>query len=166
MTLFAGLPGSGKSTFAEWLSREKNYFYVDMERGGLDTLEIREIWNQFEDGSNESAFLNYLRDQKKDIVLDWNFPPQSLDLVQRLKENGIEVWWFDGDRLSARKRFLERNTEPVANFDAHVGAFCCSWSLIAPIIGENIIRNINPDASFTPAEETWHLFNNNSPHGF
>jgi hypothetical protein len=162
LTLIAGFPGCGKTTFACWLADRQQYLQVDMERGGLDRVGLRQTWDNFVSGVDRDAFIAQLFTRSSKIVLDWNFPPSALELVAALRERGCEIWWFEGDRLAARQRFLERGTEPAIAFDCHVGNVCAAWRHIAPLVGDNIVRTINVDASFVPHEDVWQRFTRKS----
>ena len=153
--LISGLPGSGKSTFVSWLASEKQFFAVDMERGGIDRLGLRDSWDKFFSGHDREAFPNILRARNQSIVLDWNFPPSCLHVVSVLMELGFELWWFDGDWLAARASFVRRGSEPVQAFDCHVGRLISAWQFIEPLVGANVVRTIRADGSFLSADETW-----------
>ena len=158
LTLISGFPGCGKTTFASWLASTHGYLHVDMERGGLDRDGLRELWNHYVDGSDRDSFVATMLERSSSIVLDWNFPPRCLDLIQALRGQGFEVWWFEGYRLAARQRFLERGTEPVEAFDAHVGEICVAWRSIEPIVGPNVVNTIKSDGSFLSHETIWRRF--------
>jgi hypothetical protein len=160
LALISGFPGCGKTTFMQWLASQESYLFVDMERGGIDRDGLREVWDAFYNGSDRATFVARLLARSSKIVLDWNFPPNvyCLEVVRALQDRGFEVWWFEGDRLAARKRFLERGTESVDNFDRHAGEICSSWQLIEPIVASNVIRTIDADGNFLPHEAIFQRF--------
>ena len=144
----------------QWLARQRNYLFVDMERGGIDRDGLRQVWDAFFGGSDRATFVARLLAQSSKIVLDWNFPPSAgcLEVVRALQGRGFELWWFEGDRLAARKRFLERGTESVDNFDRHAGEICTSWQSIEPMVGSKFIRTIDADGNFLPHEAIFQRF--------
>jgi hypothetical protein len=160
LTLISGFPGCGKSTFAKWLGEHKQFFHAEMERGGIDNDGLRPAWNEFVSGADRDSFLDQVFARSSNVVLDWNFPPNevSLGVVAALRGRGCEIWWFEGYRLAARQRFIERGTEPVGNFDSHVGNICTAWEKIAPLVEGNIIQSINQDATFLSPEDIWRIF--------
>jgi hypothetical protein len=153
--LISGYPGCGKTTFASWLASEKNFYNLDMERGGIDKDGLREVWDSFYSGTDRTSFINRIQSNKRSVVLDWGFPPDCIEVVRALQQQGAEIWWFEGDRLAARQRFIRRGTQHVGEFDNTVGRVCAAWAAIAPIFETNVIRSINPDASFMPHEDIW-----------
>jgi hypothetical protein len=160
LTLISGFPGCGKSTFAEWLSDHKQFFHAEMERGGIDKEGLRPAWNDFASGIHRDSFVEQVFARSPRVVIDWNFPANeiSLDIVAALRRRGCEIWWFEGYRLAARQRFLERGTEPVSDFDSHVGNICTAWKKIETLVEGNIIRSINQDATFLSPEDIWRRF--------
>lgn len=158
LALISGFPGCGKTTFMEWLAHKHQYLHVDMERGGLDRDGLRAKWEQFCNRFDQEAFVTELLARCPKVVLDWNFPPSCLDLVVALQAKGYAIWWFEGDRLAARQRFLQRGAEPVRDFDRHVGEICTAWESIEPVVGENIIRTIAADGTFLAHEVIFKRF--------
>ena len=165
LALISGFPGCGKTTFMQWLAKEKQYLHLDMERGGLDREKLRDGWENFCSGTDRVSFSAELLARSPKVVLDWNFPPSCIGLVNALLERGCKLWWFEGDRLAARQRFLERGTEPIEAFDSHVGDICSSWQLIAPLVKGNIIRTIDANGNFLPPERIFQRFANSRDHG-
>ena len=158
LILISGFPGCGKTTFMQWLSRKKQYFTLDMERGGIDRDGFRDLWNRFLNGSDRESFIEQLFARSPRVALDWNFPVSCLHLVRALQERGCEVWWFEGYRLAARRHFIERGTEPVSNFDRHVSEICAEWQDIELIVGGRIIKSIDDEGHIIPPETIFHSF--------
>ena len=152
LALISGFPGCGKTTFMQWLASQKQYFALDMERGGIDGDGFRDLWNRFEDGSDRESFIEQLFSRSPRVVLDWNFPVSCIHLVRALQERGCEVWWFEGYRLAARRHFIERGTEHVGNFDRHVGEICMAWQDLEIILGSRIIKSIDDEGHIVSRE--------------
>jgi hypothetical protein len=107
--LISGIPGSGKSIFGEWLAASKKFVHIDMEKDGLDKRGLRAAWELFWQGRDRTGFLEALERLSASTMLDWGFPPSLLGVVSSLKAGGVDVWWFDGDRLAARALFEARS---------------------------------------------------------
>ena len=158
LALVAGIPGCGKTTFMQWLAREKGYFHLDMERGGLEKEGFRDAWNKFVGDVSQNEFFNQLKARYSRIVLDWNFNPAALELVRIVQQRGFQLWWFEGDRLAARRSFIKRGTESVDNFDCQVGKQCAAWKSIEPMVGRRLIRTLTARGIFLSHEKIYKRF--------
>ena len=143
----SGIPGCGKSTFGRWLAEQKQFTYVDMEHDGLDTNGFRPSWEEFCNGTDIESFVAAIRAHPSSVVLDWGFPPSCLHLVQRLKDVGLRMFWFEGDRLATRYYFVRRGTVPVSAFDSQYAQISSHWPQIEPLFGDNIIKTVHTDGT-------------------
>jgi hypothetical protein len=150
--LISGIPGSGKSSFSRWLHKSKGFTHVDMENDGLDKHSFRNSWEAYRKNSDDYSFVTAIRSHPNSVVLDWGFPPSCWPLVLRLKESRIPVWWFDGDRLTARSHFIRRRTVPVSEFDCQFAQISLAWPQLELIIGSNIVKVIHTDGTFSSCE--------------
>jgi hypothetical protein len=153
--LLAGIPGSGKSSFAEWLAREKGFIHVDMEKDGLDKHGFREHWERFCNDTTSSDFVGVLLKHSNPIALDWGFPVHCLNIVASLQKQGIVLWWFTGDRLHTRNYFEARGTIPPVAFDNQYASISASWTKIAPVFGSNVVRTVRTDGTHASNEEIY-----------
>ena len=142
----------------QWLSNKKQYFTLDMERGGIDRDGFRDTWNRFENGSDRESFIQQLFTRSSHVALDWNFPVSCINLVRALQEKGCEVWWFEGYRLAARRYFIARGTEAVCNFDRHVGEICMAWQDLEFLLENRIIKSIDDEGRLVPPETIFNQF--------
>lgn len=118
LLLIAGIPATGKSHFGRWLRREHGYVHVDIDEiSRLQNLGLAPALKACLQASNGAALVSALRALGTHVVLDWGFPPERLDVVREMKREGVEIWWFDGDRAEARKQFVARGTVPVSALD-------------------------------------------------
>jgi hypothetical protein len=157
----AGIPGAGKSSFAEWLARKKDFIHVDMEQDGLDKHGFRTHWERFRNALTSSDFIDALLRHSNPIALDWGFPVQCLDIVTALQRQGSILWWFTGDRLYSRRYFETRGTVSLAAFDHQYANISASWTKIAPIFGNNVVHTVRTDG--THVSHRWiddQIFNN------
>lgn len=123
LLLLSGVPATGKSTFGRWLERNCNVAHIDLENGGLGRFALAPAWHpicRLPPPPDVTPFVSALRGLGRPVALDWGFPPVWLPLVMALHEAGIAAWWFDGDRVAARRVFMERDTVPVAALDRQV----------------------------------------------
>ncbi len=86
------------------------------EPDGLDSAGLRPSWDAFTEGESRMAFLREIQ-SREPFVLDWGFPLGCSNIVLALIHAGIDAWWFEGDRITAREHYLRRNTHPVLDFD-------------------------------------------------
>lgn len=85
--LITGIPGSGKTSFGDYLKYDHNFFHVDVEK--RDPIEP----------------------MLGDYVITWGFVPDSfgsIALINSLKEEGFKHIWFDGNRKASKRNYLRR----------------------------------------------------------
>lgn len=161
LLLIAGIPATGKSHFGRWLKREHRYVHVDIEKPGrLQNIGLATAWNACFNANNDVAgFVSTLRALSTHVVLDWGFPPECLDMVREMKREGVEIWWFDGDRVEARNQFLTRRTVPVCKLDIQIKKIKFHWQDIINLFGPNQIDVIDSSGQRMPPEEIWRHIN-------
>ncbi|PIR60751.1 MAG: hypothetical protein COU67_00490 [Candidatus Pacebacteria bacterium CG10_big_fil_rev_8_21_14_0_10_44_54] len=101
----AGVPGTGKTTMGDHLSKNYGFFHLDMENPPSGK------WSSIYSG--DYSLLDQLANGDNKIVITWGYLPDHqniLSIVERIIELKPTYIWFDGDRDSARKAFLNRNT--------------------------------------------------------
>lgn len=150
LLLISGVPGTGKSCFAEWL-RERHEFvlYETDKHGGKPP-------------STEWIF------QQRQLVVEWGFPANEpylskcIELIQCWVDCGVGHWWFDGDRGAARASFLNRGTIPATSYgippgvawDAQVGEINRNWPKIEALFPpERSLRVIEAGPTYLPVQE-------------
>lgn len=116
--LLSGIPATGKSTFARYLSREHGFAHYDLECHplGWPHPELKAVWD-----NSRYAFVTQLRQYHDRIVLDWGFPVSYLTWVKELQKEGVRLIWFAGDLARARKVFISRGgNKELEIFDQQV----------------------------------------------
>lgn len=140
--LIAGIPGTGKSTFARWLVAKHGYSRCPSGE---------------EPGHAFFEEIDAARTASEKVVIDWGFPTGMLDQVRLLIESGFEHWWFDGARDAALETFLARTGHPgelgdwntqLANVEAH-------WPEIATLFEGRILHVISSGPTHVSNEERW-----------
>jgi len=107
LILIAGIPGTGKTTFGNFLEKNYGYVHVDME----------ENHNTSEMLNDTDVFIKKYFSGNKNVVVTWGFSPdqETIDIVNKLRTFGFKIFWFDGNRDSAHKATMNR-----AGFDEKV----------------------------------------------
>ncbi|HRH33042.1 MAG TPA: hypothetical protein PK720_02810 [bacterium] len=90
--LITGIPGMGKTTVGEYLSKYYNFIHWDVEKDPERSDLITQLGN---------------------IVITWGFPvkDENIEIIEKLRINGFDLIWFDGDREAARREFVERDSK-------------------------------------------------------
>ena len=100
LILIAGIPGTGKTTFGNFLEKNYGYVHVDME----------ENHNTSEMLNDTDVFIKKYFSGNKNVVVTWGFSPdqETIDIVNKLRTFGFKIFWFDGKRDFARKATMQR----------------------------------------------------------
>ena len=140
--LLAGIPATGKSTFADWLVDLHAYTRCPTGR---------------EPGAAFFSEVEATRARHADVVIDWGFPVAQLPIVGRWVDGGVEPWWFDGDRDAALEVFLGRRGHPAtrADWDRQMGDIDEHWQEIQGVFGDRILQVVRPGPTFMSNEERY-----------
>ena len=99
--LIAGIPEGGKTHIGSYLEKEKGFLHKD--------IEVMIKSGQLKSESDFDHLINELTNNKKDIVVTWGFDPyHDVDLVQKFKDAGFRLFWFDAD-IQKAKEFYDNN---------------------------------------------------------
>jgi len=100
--LISGIPGTGKTTIAEYMAQNLDFQHVDME---ADSFRARRELEQ-----NPDAFLDRLAAMGR-VVISWGFSP-FIDRpgVDALIAAGYKFVWLDGDHTITLRNFLARES--------------------------------------------------------
>lgn len=80
-------------------------------------------------------------------------PPERLETIAALQEEGVHTWWFEGDRAAARESFRRRGTAPLEAWHAQVPKIECHWRRIEEMYGSRMIRTLDANGRYTDPEE-------------
>jgi len=63
--------------------------------------------------ASPEIFIKNLIDLSRDLVVTWGFVPceDQVNYINLLKVKGFKLFWLDGDRDSARKEFVVRDSQ-------------------------------------------------------
>ncbi len=165
--LVCGMPTTGKTTFGNWLRDHRGYLHLDLESrdcletNGFPSFWPERIWNLDRPGLSE--FVTYLRSLGREVILTWAFHTDLIPFVRDMVADGIEPWWFEGDRLAARTRhagrgqiiqhgIYSRGAPDLEGWDRYVASLVARWAEIEPIVGPNIVRTLDADGGYLHPE--------------
>lgn len=118
-TIFiAGIPGSGKTCFGDWLRDTKGYVHIDME--AFSDPALHQTWNTCLVTKEFKPFMEEISKHQKPVVLTWGFPPTHLSIICKLQTLGVRSIWFDAPEILARDSFLHRNTAAESDFNRQI----------------------------------------------
>jgi hypothetical protein len=107
--LITGLPGSGKSEFAEAL-HDLGWTFLEGDRADRWPDDVHDAWDRALDG-DDAGLLDVARRNPGGLVIEWGFPADRLPTIKSLISRGYECWYFDGDRAAAFEAW--RNAKPT-----------------------------------------------------
>lgn len=142
--LVAGIPASGKTTFGKYLEKSCGFVHLDVEKPGvLDRWRLGDAWGKCFQLGNSRAFVEALDELKRDVVVDWGFPPRWLPVVASMISCGMEGWWFDGDVEAARELFVKRATVDTAALSVQLAAIRGARSGIEACFAGHILATVS-----------------------
>jgi len=139
--LISGVPASGKTTFGNWLAKNRGFLHLNME--AWDDTEHHRIWLKHYQ-TNMPAFLKAIMPPTARVVFTWGFPLQYFSIVSGLKDAGVIPWWFDADHVAARRDWLHREQGRGENIvDMQLAALRNADWQIRSFYGKNILRTLD-----------------------
>lgn len=139
----SGVPGTGKSTYANWLCQTYGFMHQDVDWQGLPSASVL---------------------AQRPLVVDWGFPANEpaltdcIALIRSWKANSARLWWFDGDREAALESFLKRGTVPKQFWDYQMAGIDDNWRKIEAVINGRL-DVISPAQRLTPEQIFSHMCN-------
>jgi hypothetical protein len=164
-----GVPGVGKSTYADWLVKEKGFVRVDSDAGGAGNTRAAKAWRVVLATLGTPQQFAALREFMK--VAPYNAQPVVVEygmlaneggigLLRLMRDSGAETWWFDGDRDAAFEAWKAENVKASrdmadAKWREVVGIINDNMERITEFFGTNIARTIEFGPTHAPPEETF-----------
>jgi adenylate kinase family enzyme len=146
LLLITGIPGTGKTSYADKFAKEFGFLHHDLEDQQAQTL------NRF--NANPPQFIEELLNEKKHVVVTWGFGPdceRSAFLVQQLRSNGFKLIWFDGNRPAALREFQKRAT--VQEIAFYLQMYRIEKSTIVERLKPTVINSFDDRGQFKPTKE-------------
>ena len=153
----SGVPAAGKSHFGSWLESNKGFVHINAESDNrLNEYRLTGAWNQCFKGGNVGDFRDSLAAIGQPVALEWGFPVVHLPIVERFRDAGIRIWWFDGRHDVARRVFRQKRGD-IQAFDTQVGEIKRDWSKIQAVFGGNIVKTLLDDRSHLDSSSIYKL---------
>ena len=164
-----GVPGVGKSTFANWLVKEKAFVRIDSDAGGAGDSRAARAWRdvlatvgtpgQF---PTLRRFMNVAPYNPQPIVVEYGMFANEggIGLLGALRDWGAETWWFDGDREAAYQAWKAENVKGSRNmadtkWHEVVGIIDANMQSLREFFGDKMVRTIEAGPTHTPPDETF-----------
>ena len=154
-----GIPGVGKTTFANWLVIEKGFTRVDSDYPNTARLLDRSWAAARQGGVTPADFVAEAMRHGKVVVEFgiWAHPP-AFDFLRGFVKAGAQAWWFDGDRDEAFKAWRmdsdARGMQPDA-WERVVRVIRENWQHVEDFFGPRIVRTIEAGPVHVPPEQTY-----------
>lgn len=159
-----GVPGVGKSTFADFLVAHEGFVRIDSDAGGGGDTKAARAWRRFLAGQGSAQeFMEVAGASRQPIVLEFGMfaTAGAIALLERMRQAGAAAWWFDGDRDAAFEAWKQENRKSGRVFDIGerkwdqvVGMMNFNWPLLAALFGTNIVRTIEAGPAYVPPTDT------------
>jgi hypothetical protein len=145
--LIAGVPAAGKSYYCQWLERTHGFKHFDVEKDDrVEQYGLQAPWLSSLSGTAK-PLVDRLRTLKSPVVWNWGFPPEWIHVVDLMKSEGIQLWWFDADHAAARAEFIKRGGIPVERMDGQLSKIMEAEVRIRELFHPNIIMTLQADGT-------------------
>lgn len=143
LILLTGIPGTGKTTLAEYLVRQHGFVHFDRERFQDWPWLVKALWHRA-----MVLFCLYAVLRSRKVIVSWGFLPGKDNAeIKRLQSLGFTLFWMDGNRAAARKAFVKRNTVPLTKLVAQLKRI---KRLNLAEFGPVMVNPFGPKGSFRP----------------
>jgi len=164
-----GVPGVGKSTFADWLVKEKGYVRIDSDAGGAGASRAAKAWRAVlvrlatrEQFAAAREFVKVARYNPQRVVVEYGMfaNPDGIELLRTLRDAGAEAWWFDGDPDAAFIAWQAENLKASRNmvdsqWHTVLDIIKANMTLINAFFGPHMLRTIAAGPTHIPPEDTF-----------
>ncbi len=160
-----GMPGSGKSTYSDWLRREKGADHVDTDvlinKQPFERTRLEQAWYAtFTRQMTPAAFMNLVRSHGGPVVVEFGLwaNHDNIRLLADLRSLGAELVWFEGDRVAAKDAWRRENETrgrylPDSLWDDVVAVMDTNRQLLIQVLGQHrMLRTVGPGPAHVSAE--------------
>jgi hypothetical protein len=154
-----GIPGVGKTTFANWLVKERGFIRIDSDYPN-PASRLDRLWRGVLDNAvAPAAFIAAAKAGRPAVVeLGIYAYPAAFDFLRRCTAAGADPWWFDGDRDEAFSAWLKDSAARGMRrerWEEVVRVIRENWQLIEDFFGAHMIRTIESGPVHVPPEDTY-----------
>lgn len=167
MVILWGIPGTGKSTFANWLRDRMGFEYVDTDElaSRPPSSPLERAWEPFRRGLGEpQKFMTAAARALRPVVVEYGLwvTPDTIDILRSLRSLGAVPIWFDGDPAAAKQSWITKNHQIGRPFeddfwDKVVAESTRNWSHVGDLFGGNIVRAVEAGPKHLAQEDIYVL---------
>lgn len=148
--LISGIPGSGKTSFGNFLRDNKKYLHIDLE----DPTTLQEF------SQSPEMFITNISRNAHNVVVTGGFKASAwaYTMVTFFMRNNFLFIWFDGNHEAAKKAFIKRGTVPIPLFDEKIKEVHAAHETIMHF-NPRIINTFDIAGNFKSFEEIFNEIN-------
>ena len=94
------------------------------------------------------------------VVIDYGFAPESLTFIEFLREAGVKLMWFDGNRQGAIASFAAREKNspgPMAALSTQLAKIDAQWPALQAVFNGRMIHTVSDGPSHLAHDEVWQI---------
>ncbi|HSW88911.1 MAG TPA: hypothetical protein VLG12_07145 [Candidatus Saccharimonadales bacterium] len=157
-----GIPVSGKSTFGKYLEDKQGYTYISIDKDVWPDTKLPSLWKDNFNAKRQyyavEKFVCYLYENYQNVVIDWNFSIDQIEVASLLHRQWCEVLWFSCSVAIARERFIKRGIDSVTYFDNQIKKLKANTEKITQRLEPKIIDVLNEDRTNKTMEDIYKDF--------
>src|SRR6266851_6388087 len=166
-----GVPGAGKTTYADYLVREHGYTHIESDASGAGDSRAAKAWRAVlanldkpEMTALAKEFAKVAQYERQPVVLEYGMGATEggIGLLKVMVNAGAEAWWFEGDPDAAFAAWKAENTKnprrrdwPDQLWHDTVGVINANYAGLKELFGDRMVRTIEAGPTHVPVEDTF-----------
>lgn len=150
--LVTGIPGSGKSTFLDYL-KQRGWRVLRGDDRQHWAQGAQDAWSAAL-GGDDTPMQSIAAAESVGLAIEWGFPAGHLDTIESWLARGYDIWFFDGDHVAAFAAWRAAHPIcPEALFHQQLSGLTAIGPEISRVLAGRRIITVSSGPTHMPPEE-------------